>query len=215
MLQPSAVRTGLAFSALLLALTAHADERPRQRLVYSVDPGISGCPDGVQLRDQVAARLGYDPFVERGGDGEVLLRISRARAALVGRLEMRDRRAAAGEVATRARELASASGDCEELVASLSVMVAVAIDPLSITRRAGATPAVSPATAPPPPPPPAEAPTGEPTRPAELPVQERRGPSTAPRLRVQTGPSVVFGATPAPDVAVSVGVGARWSAPAF
>src|SRR5260221_407237 len=44
-----------------------AEAAENVRLVYLVEAGAQGCPDEGAVRRSVAARLGYDPFVETGG----------------------------------------------------------------------------------------------------------------------------------------------------
>jgi hypothetical protein len=122
-----------AFLATILLLsggfsgTAHAAQAAR--LVYSRAAEARACADETTLRQAVAQRLGYDPFVaaslrtvvaEVRGDGTRL----RARVYVVE----------SENVAGGARELSSPSLDCKELISAVALAISIAIDPDAIDR---------------------------------------------------------------------------------
>lgn len=143
---------------------AFAAPRSSARLVYERQEGTEACPDEVTMRSGVAQRLGYDPF-DPGATKTVRAVIRRRGGALTGTLDLVD---AQGK-ALGHRELASKAGDCEELAATLTLGISIAIDPASALQ-----PVEPPSPAPPPPPsappaasapPSAAAPRDEPTPP--------------------------------------------------
>ena len=81
----------LAFAVMLVAPAALADKRAAH-LVYSHGDAMS-CPDEREIREAVAAALGYDPFQP---DAALLVTatIARERGVLVGRVVIEDRKAA-------------------------------------------------------------------------------------------------------------------------
>ena len=104
--------------------------------MYSRTTEAVGCSDEPGLRQAVARRLGYDPFVAasantvvaelRGGDGDGL----KARVYVV-----RD-----GNMAGGARELSSPTRDCTELMAAVALALSIAIDPDALDRVEQASP---------------------------------------------------------------------------
>jgi hypothetical protein len=181
-------------------------EPPRARLEYTRESGAEACPGPGELASAVAARLGYDPFVDGARAPRVVsVRVSRRGREAHGHVEMRD-----GGHSSGSRDLASR--DCGELVASLAVAVAIGIDPLSLTR---APPAPGSSSPPPrlpprmPPPPPSRA----------LPQPPPPTPSSAPsappeeadplRFRATAGALVSLGATPTANVGLTASAGAR------
>jgi hypothetical protein len=116
------VRLALA-AAWLAASSAAAEERPSARLDYRADAD-AGCPDERAIADQVAARLGYDPF-RRDAATTVRAIITREGRGLRARIEIRD--AGGGELG--ARQLGS-SRDCAELVSAAALAISIALDPL-------------------------------------------------------------------------------------
>lgn len=185
-------------SAVLLSLLALSGREARAapltvRLEYAAGPG---CPDAIDFKAVVIARLGYDPFSESAPE-RVLVRIEPRAAAIDGRIEWRD---ASGKWAGE-QAFPSVSTDCPRLVRAMGFALAVQIQFLA---RAAAAPdanvvapaetgsaAQGPAVAAPPiatmPPP--EAPT--------IP----RAADTAPAPASGSGPVFAVGAGP------SVGVG--------
>jgi len=169
-----------------------AAEHASVRLAYD---GVEGaCSDPSELRAEVAGRLGYDPFVESAGVDTISVQIRRAGIGLEGTFE---RRNAAHHPLGR-RAISSRRGDCSELTSALAVGIAIAIDPLSLTRE-------NPAEAPPLPAPaaPAEAPS---------PFRESGAVETVPlvptrrttplRFVVGIGPSLALETLPGPSFGV-------------
>lgn len=203
---------------LLVSASARADElanapvtrearveHPRARLEYRADD--AACPDESHVRTMVRTRLGYDPFSRQGSTERFVdLRIERRDGALRGRVVVRSRSTSLG-----ARELTS--GDCDELVSSLSVTIAVGIDPLSFT---GSPPRSTRDSADPPPPKdaPKEPSTNESTEDpwsasADRPHEPAAGSGSA-RVRVHVGPLVSIGAAPVTTPGMAIGAGVRW-----
>src|SRR5262249_36015121 len=119
---------------------ASAEELESAELTYS--SRAPECPDDESFRQQVAARLGYQPFRGGGkptGAGTPSLDPGRVR----GRGGVRR----AGAAHAGVRELVGEPGRCDALVTALAAAVAIAIDPPRFSR-----------TAPSAPPPPAEEP---------------------------------------------------------
>lgn len=134
--------------ALLVALGAAsasaAAKPPALRLIYERGRGAATarCPDEQALRESVAARLGYDPFHERG-DGAVRAALAGGPQGLRALVELRDR----GGRVTGSRQLTTASSDCRELFAAMALAICIAVDPFVLSRA----PAAPPARPPPPP----------------------------------------------------------------
>jgi hypothetical protein len=180
------VRLRFVFAALAVAApSAAAEARPSARLVYA---GAEGCPEASELAATVAARLGYEPF-GLAAPRVVDVRLQRKGGVFQGRLEMRD----ADGHPNGIRELASA--DCRELVSSLSVAIAIGIDPLSLTRQAPTPPA----------------PTPEPPKQERPPPQpEPKPPSAEPILfRFAAGTLIAFGTEPATAFGLTAQAGIR------
>jgi hypothetical protein len=189
---------GAAFAALTCRNVAHADERRRARLTYAPDAEIERCPSEREVKDAVAARLGYDPFVDaQAEDGEIVVKVRRRGTGIVGSLELRSPRS--GQ-----RELASPHGDCREVLDTFAVAIAIGIDPRSLSRRPG--------EAPPPPPAPPAPPVISPAQAAPPPAHEAPpAPEATPiDLHLGAGPLVMFGELPATAPALSVTFGARF-----
>ncbi|MDB4942976.1 MAG: hypothetical protein JWP97_2510 [Labilithrix sp.] len=177
---------------------ARAQERPRARLTYSPSPDVADCPSEREVRDAVAARLGYDAFDATQQDAaatrdvmrEVVITVKRRGVGIVGSFELRGPRP--GQ-----RELASEAGDCRGVVDTFVVAIAVAVDPSSLTRPIAEPPPAAPVPVPAPPPAP---PSPEPPPPAAAP----------PPWRVSAGPVVLFGELPAAAPGITVMVGRRF-----
>jgi hypothetical protein len=216
----------LILLAVMLATGAspRASASPKRIVHLFYDKAFDGargapqCADAASLRRMVARQLGYDPFIEgveegiAGGDKALSLMVSvrPAGAGLVARVEMHD-----GETgASGFRELNFPGRDCASLMATLSLVMAIAIDPAALTRPAApAEPDASPTSAPPAPPPvPAFAP--EPASSATEPA-----PHVAPsfhRFRPQLGAKTLVGLGMGPTalygVALELGFrSGRWS----
>lgn len=184
-----AIVVGAAFAAA----PVHAREPATARLSYAVAPGLERCPDERELRDAIAARLGYDPF-RTDAPREVAVRIGkRAAGGIDGALDVTGPRPGH-------REIASPGGDCREVADALAVAAAIAIDPESLN---GPRPP-DPEPPPPPPPPPPEPIRTEPDRRPLV-------PATDPIVgRIAVAPEVILGELPAVGVGAVVSAGARW-----
>jgi hypothetical protein len=121
----------LVLAGLAWVMPSHAVAGQSARLVYSRTAEASSCPDEHGLRQAVARRLGYDPFVAasmntvvaelRGeGEGEGL----KARVYVIRE----------GNQAGGSRELASPSRDCTELLAAIALAISIAVDPDALDR---------------------------------------------------------------------------------
>lgn len=114
---------------MALATTGNARASTTARLVYLRGTGTESCPDQGELRDAVAARLGYDPFtpfaletlfteVDKEPNGFV------ARVKLVGH-----------DNTVRGARTLQTTGPCSDLMASLALTISIAIDPMAGTRK--------------------------------------------------------------------------------
>ncbi len=110
--------------AVSLLFPATALARPEFRLLYIREPGTEPCPEEVELRLSVAARLGYDPFSPTAGPA-VIARVSPDGELLTGSVEITDD---AG-VSRGRREIEASSERCDELFRALALSVSIAIDP--------------------------------------------------------------------------------------
>lgn len=154
------------------AATAHATDAPAEHPTVVLGYERSGtavkaCPDEATFRALVAARLGYDAFVDGGtGPNPLELRVEfRRQGALVsGSLALSAHGAPRG-----GRTMNAAPADCYELAASLALAAAVAVDPQgALAPKTVAAPQM-PAPSVPPPPPPASLNTPLPTSPEPSP----------------------------------------------
>src|SRR5262245_13665586 len=105
---PARVSKWLLSAALaLFGTTAWAGPRASIRLSYDRDARATSCPDERQMRDLVAARLGYDPFTQ-AAEQSIAISIRREGGGLRADVEIRDRD---GQV-TGSRRLDSTRSDC-------------------------------------------------------------------------------------------------------
>lgn len=189
-----------------------ANEPPAQvTLRYEREPGTEACPSEADLRAAVAARLGYDPFAAPDAPVEIVVRVRRKGAGTEGSIARIDR---TREERGRPTTIASQASDCVELGSSLAVALAIAVDPLSLTRAPSASESVPDEGSPPPSDAP-EAPEPAPTRNPEPGPKDRAEPPESPvegpsstKLLVAVGPSLSTGALPAPSFGVRAAVGA-------
>ncbi|MFI5288044.1 MAG: hypothetical protein ACHQ17_00260 [Polyangia bacterium] len=208
-------RLGIVFLAACAALPnrARSDEagRARAHLLYVREAGAERCPDETQLRAEVAARLGYDPFSE-SAPSTISVTIRAGARGLKARIELVDR---TGEV-TGARSLTAPEPDCVALAEAVELAVSLAVDPLRfVNPPAPAAPVIvppAPAATPPPesrpapiaPPPAAPKPIAPPRPRSEREVRWRLGAGALAALGA--APTVNFGFT------ASAGVrGPHWS----
>src|SRR5262245_15348810 len=121
--------TALTSMLLLLAAGVGPTEPRTVRLSYEVDPGHAGCPDERVFRGWVGQRRGRDPFAEGAREGMRVV-VRENDRSLVGWVLSEDQSGRR----TGAREIPGDAGDCSELVATLALTLAVAIDPSSAHR---------------------------------------------------------------------------------
>ncbi len=165
---PFGAATALTLLALTLVAPDARADAPAWRFVY--DTRVDGCPSRSQVRSQVVARLGFDPFHEAEADeaaSELWIAIRTDDRGLVAVVERREDGAVIGERTLRA------SSDCTELAASSALAGSILVDPTgSMAKRQLPRTEPAPATStraddpwaeaapplPPPPRPPAEPP---------------------------------------------------------
>ena len=184
-----------------------ASEEPteRARVVLQYERGgtaVKACPNEATFRGLVAARLGYEPFVDESALA-LLVVLRQQSNGVEGRLELTARGEPRGE-----RAMSSALGDCYELAASLALAAAVAVDPERVRAQ---TTAPEPKTAPPseqPPSPPTEHAHPSPTPAASPSITSPRG-KTAFGVLLDAGALFSWGLQPgvAPGVRLGGGLG--------
>jgi len=129
-----------ALAILALCLVAsHASASQSAHLVYSRAAEASACPDESGLREAVARRLGYDPFVLQS-TRLLVVEILAPEAGLKARVYAIEN----GDTAGGVRELNSPARDCKELIAAVALAISIAIDPDAIDRVADAPTASAP-----------------------------------------------------------------------
>lgn len=181
--------------------SARASAEPAARLVYLRGVGTETCADEAELRQNVHARLGYDPFSSYA-TSTLIAEVRADGAGFAADLKMVD-----GENIVRGARALSTKGACVDVTTALALAISIAIDPLLLTR-----------TGPPPGAPPEEravelrAPTtAEPL--AEPVVAEEPDAVTTPEpersdreYAIALGPVGSVGAAPAPTVGLALGV---------
>lgn len=187
---------GLVALALPVALAAigTAGQSARVALQYRVDPSIEGCPEEQGVRDTLAAKLGYDPFVEPAEHRATLKVVPRG-AGIVGILELEGPRKGR-------REIDSSRSDCREVVDALVMAAAIAIDPAVIVRP----PSSTSSSQPPPsaPPPSSSAPPPQPP-PSQPPIERPPPPDPRPTYAILAGATFLVGELPSSAAALEAG----------
>lgn len=195
----------VAVAAVLGAAPAPAQAGPQRapepvRLEYDASAGGATCPDASLLRNVVASHLGgRDPFTQ-DGQRRITVTIRQRGRAFVAVAAMYD--AAGASVGDREM----AQGNCTSLVETMGEIVATWLAPLPRLRPHVASPAKAPELTKP------ES-AHEPTKPEPPPEPTKPAPAPRPRPRVvvELGPVVSFGALPGPAAfGVAGAVGARW-----
>jgi len=187
---------------LLGAAVAHAEDKAKAVLVYErIDRARDACPDDATMRSLVAARLGYDPFVEQA-DSELHIELRPDGDDFTARVT----RTSTDGTKMGERTLQSTGGDCSELASSVSLAVALAIDPEAA--RHPHPEVAPPAPVPAPMPPPVVAPPVPPP-PVKAPIAHRPNPTLGPRLGLRIDGGIVVGAGVVPGVSFGprLGVG--------
>jgi len=186
---------GVVSAIVLVALTT-ADPSsafPSSRFTYARGRGAEGCPDETAIRKAVATRLGYDPFFPTA-DKTIVAVITRVRDELHASVQLVDN----GGMLRGQREFKTVADKCEELVATMSLAISIAIDPTHISPVA--TPVAKAIE-------PASDATPKPERPVERPVD-----------RVEPKEFIAPPAPKAPSFELRPGLGVTGStgtAPAF
>ena len=190
------------FRAAPQAPPVPAPSRPTSvvvRVDYSRAGTAEACPDERELRNVVAARMGYDPFAQPGGFAPPLLRVrvERGGGGFVASFQLLD---PAGKVLWSRPPLADP--DCAHLVHVIGeVTIPVAIDVAASAATLPTAP-LPPAPVPPPALPPPLAPTVDRAAPP-------RG-SAGPTVRLGARGGVAIGVGPAVTAALSADVGVGW-----
>jgi hypothetical protein len=195
----------LCAAGLALFLGAAALAAENVRLVYVRETGAESCPDEPEVRRSVAARLGYDPFVD--GPGRVVrVVLSLAARRLRASIEITDEN---GDL-LGTNQLSPRVRNCDTLASAIELAIALAIDPLLASGPVHA-PSPSPSPEPPPPPPVMVTPPAAPTvvvrpRRSDDDLDDERGVHLVGRLAilgaVASAPNATWG--------VEVGLGAQW-----
>lgn len=174
------IGSGVLFAACLLIGEGDAIAAASARLFYGIGDGVEGCPDEAALRRAIADRVGYDPvFAIAPNDIEIT--IVRAGDRLVGDVKFVDpRRALVG-----GRTFQGHVGRCDDLVATMALSVAIALDTFEKTTAPSPTAETAPtasdvAPVPAPPPPPASRPAPSSLPPAAPTRDASEGPTAAP-----------------------------------
>jgi hypothetical protein len=129
-----------------------AGAEEKARLVYVRGDGAGDCPNEVDLRMWVMARLGYDPFSPQASR-VVIARVEARAHQLFSSVEVADEHG----LSTGQRELSSKNERCQELARAMALSISLAIDPERAS-LAQDEPVVAPTPAPTPTPTPAPAP---------------------------------------------------------
>lgn len=213
-----------ALVAQLAAAPIRADPGPPRdhvRLELTRGPGAERCPDERRLRAETARRMGFDPF-----DAEAPLAltasIEQEQGELIASMYLRDR---SGRVlwadGYRTR------GDCETLVSTMALSIAVQLDDAGKRTSPQAMPAAREGPAAPEeeacsaerpcavqPAPPRKAPSARELLPVRAPSPSGGGPVAAERFRwaIGAGATLAMGLTPGVAVGPTLSVTGRWPA---
>jgi hypothetical protein len=187
--------------AAIALSTSIAGANPSARLLYVRGPGADLCPNEDAVRASVAARLGYDPFF-LSAPTTILVEIARDGDRFAARVKLIDSHG----VERGTRRLATPTGDCADLIGTLSLTISLVIDPVSLA-VAPAAPDPSAEAPVPPPPPAAPVPVAVPAAAAE----RSPAPPRADAMRFFAGVSVLgsLGSALAPTAGAAVFGGAR------
>jgi hypothetical protein len=191
---------------LAIALPLAAAPVRTARLSYSRGADASDCPDSDVVHAGVAARLGYEPFDDRG-EVAVSATVSRVGRRLEARIKITD---ATGKT-TAERKLSSRQSDCSELASAMELAISIAIDPLVGNRPKPDPPA--PLPSPPVPPAPAQPPTviivREQAPPPPVQSKVEAPPTVPTTFQVRLGGLGAVGSAPAAVVGGMVQASAR------
>lgn len=194
------VASALVLSAMLFATPARAE--PAARFVYLRGASTETCPDEVDVRQAVHARLGYDPFSSYA-TSTLLAEVHRSGTGFAAELKLVD-----GDNLVRGERSLKTAGACADLMNALALSISIAIDPLSITRDGpppGTPPSERaverlPSTSP------AEESTTTTTPPPESDRPRVDAPPPSHDFAIALGPVASIGAAPAPAVGLALGL---------
>jgi hypothetical protein len=167
--------------------------------VYVRTRGAESCPDERELRDAVAARVGYDPFFWWAKQTVVATMSLEPSGGFAASVMLVDEQGMG-----RGMRTLTTTGACPEIVDAAALAIAIAIDPRSLDPRAPSpssdeSPAPEPVLVPVPKPPPSRV---EATQPAP-------SPRRALVFEGSLGAVAVSGGSPAPALGAFVGLAAR------
>jgi hypothetical protein len=189
MLRPALLSLALSLPLFLAVNPARAAPRPRHvgvRLTYERGPGAHHCPDVADLRSEIAAQLGRDPFTD-AGPWRLTATVSRRKdGAFVATTDFLDSDGLPTNVLP-----ALVAPDCRTLLANLAVRIEIVL--------------TDPPLAPAPPPAPALPPPLT-VLPAVAPIEAPRPPSSR-WLRLGAGNGIEIGTGPTPTPMFSLNVG--------
>lgn len=208
----------LALFAVLLALVpspARGDDPPPAidrphiaiRLSYNLGPGTKSCPPEQVLHDEVARRMGYDPFTPDAAD-RVVTTLSLSPRASTATVQFYD----TGDHRWDDETFTVPDHNCMAAVTGVAIYLSYMFAPFIVPPKA----APIPPTPEPPPPPPTEAPTPPPARaPASstpMPASPPPTPLSSARRRswlveLGGGPFVAFGIAPGVAIGGALHVG--------
>jgi hypothetical protein len=216
-LRARTVSAVLAFLVVVVPRVGRAAGSAHARLLYQDMSSTAGCMDEQGLRHEIAARAGYDPILATASDA-IVVTVTRTADRVLARVELLDHNGTVlGSRALDARE-----GDCGELLQAVALSVGIALDRIERGAAAAASDALLPApsTAPPPggqalpvqvpPPTPSDeaASDAHATDASALPPTSSR--TRWPAIDLAAGLSGWVGMAPAPSLAPTALVSARW-----
>jgi hypothetical protein len=193
------------------------------RLSYVLGPGAQNCPPEQALHDEVARRMGYDPFTLDAPD-RVVATLNRSGRLFSGTLELFDSSGKSKwkkSYAFRGKK----DEDCAALDMAMGIDIRVAFIRFSLPPPIAApsspsqpesppTPAPTEASVPPskplvqaPPPQPRSPAQASPPAPAPRTLSS---PSPRPRIEIGAGPLVALGVAPFINIGAVVHAGVRW-----
>ncbi|CAN5846812.1 hypothetical protein BH11MYX4_BH11MYX4_29360 [soil metagenome] len=176
------------------------DDLATAQLTYIANSDAAGrCPDEESFRNQIAARLGYQPFTTSGRH-RVAVSLAAARGRVHGRAEV----TRAGQTTPGVRELDDKIDNCEALASALATTVAIALDPVR-----GLAPAPEPVASPPLPPPPPHDDRDRGPEPVAPAPPEPRAPPRPIRFFAGAGGVFSLGVAPGTAIGAEAAVGAR------
>lgn len=119
----------VAALGMLFATEGAARASTTARLVYLRGVDTESCPGEGELRDAVAARLGYDPFTPSALD-TLFTEVDKSGGGFVARVKL-----VSHDNTVRGARVLQTSGACADLMASLALTISIAIDPMAGTRK--------------------------------------------------------------------------------